>query len=197
MASESQPLAGDLVHAVELLSAVFAERSIRYALIGGLATTMRGRPRFTQDVDVLLEVPQLAFAPLLDDLSSRGFTLDVASVVRQFMQDHFTAFRYGTVRIDWLQPVLPLYARTLADATEMPWTAGHSLRVATAEGLILTKLIAFRAQDQADIATLLAANQADIDLALIRREWQPYAALEPARTAWLDATLDRILPTKR
>jgi hypothetical protein len=37
------------------------------------------------------------------------------------------------------------------------WGVGHSLRVATAEGLILTKLIAFRDQDQADIVTLLAA----------------------------------------
>ena len=151
MAAESQPLAGDLIRAVEVLSEVLADRSIRYALVGGLATTMRGRPRFTLDVDILLEVPQLSLAPLLEDLSRRGFTLDVATVVREFVRDHLTAFRFGTVRIDWLKPMLPLYSRALADATELPWKEGHTLRVATAEGLILTKLVAFRQQDQADI----------------------------------------------
>lgn len=196
MATDSQPLAGDLIQAVEQLSETFAGRSIQYALVGGLATTMRARPRFTQDVDVLLEVPQLVLAPLLDDLSRRGFTLNVATVVREYVHDHLTAFRFGTVRIDWLKPVLPLYSHVLAAATELPWTAGHRLRVATAEGLILTKMIAFRQQDQADIATLLAANQADIDVELIRREWQPYAALEPARTAWLEATFAGILRAK-
>src|SRR5687767_8721762 len=110
MAAESQPLAGDLIRAVEVLSEVLADRSIRYALVGGLATTMRGRPRFTQDVDILLEVPQLSLAPLLEDLSRRGFTLDVATVVREFVRDHLTAFRFGTVRIDWLKPMLPLYS---------------------------------------------------------------------------------------
>ena len=53
-------LSDELVRAVESLSEAFAARSIRHALIGGLAISMRGRPRFTQDVDFLLDVPQLA-----------------------------------------------------------------------------------------------------------------------------------------
>jgi hypothetical protein len=194
MANEREHLAADLIRAVELLSESFKARSIRYALVGGLATMLRGRPRFTQDVDVLLDVPQLALPALLDDLSQRGFTLDVATVVSEFVREHLTMFRYGSVRIDWLKPVLPLYVRTLADASELPWTPGHSLRVATAEGLILTKLVAFREQDQADIVTLFAANRADIDVALIRREWQPFADAEVERTAWLDAAIARLVP---
>ncbi len=193
MPTEANPLAPELIRAVELLSETLANRSIQYALIGGLATMMRGRPRFTQDVDVLLEVPQLALPGLLDELSRQGFTLDLPTVVREFVHDHLTAIRYGAVRVDWLKPVLPLYARALADATELSWTEGHKLRVATAEGLILTKLVAFREQDQADIATLLAANKAELDLELIRREWQPYAASESARTAWLEAAIARVI----
>jgi hypothetical protein len=196
MPTDHDPLATELIRAVELLADTFAERAIRYALVGGLATMMRGRPRFTQDVDVLLEVPQIALPSLLDDLSSRGFTLDVATVVHEFVREHLTAFRFGTVRIDWLKPVLPLYARTLADASELSWTEGHSLRVATAEGLILTKMVAFREQDQADIVTLLAANRDDIDVGLIRQEWQPYAASEATRTAWLEAAIARLVPTR-
>ena len=182
-------LAGDLVAAVEILGEVFENRGVRYALLGGLATMLRGRPRFTQDVDVLLEVPQLALPGLLDELVDRGFSLDRETVIRQFVEQHMTAFRYGVVRIDWLKPVLPLYAHALAAATKLPWGEKHALRVLTPEGLIVTKLVAFRPQDQEDIRTLLAANADEIDADLIRREWAAVAEGEEQRTTWLEAEL--------
>jgi hypothetical protein len=101
------------------------------------------------------------------------------------------SFPFGRVRIDWLKPVLPLYSRTLADATPMEWTVGHTVRVATAEGLILTKMVAFRPQDQIDIETLLTANRDTIDVELIRQEWAPFAEVEVERTAWLEAAIAR------
>jgi hypothetical protein len=59
------------------------------------------------------------------------------------------------------------------------------------EGLILTKMVAFRPQDQMDIATLVTANRDTIDVALIRAEWSPFAATEVERTAWLEAVIAR------
>jgi len=132
MPSEHEILADEAVRAVESLADAFTARSTRYAIVGGMATLMRGRPRFTQDVDVLLEVPQLALPGLLDDLAGRGFTIDMPTVLHEFVYEHMTAFRFGSVRIDWLKPVLPLYARTLADASFLPWTNGRQIRVATA-----------------------------------------------------------------
>jgi hypothetical protein len=79
----------------------------------------------------------------------------------------------------------------LADAQPLEWTEGHTVRVATAEGLILTKMVAFRPQDQVDIETLLTVNRDQIDLNLIRDEWSPFAAMEAERTAWLEAAIDR------
>lgn len=189
MPEPAESLAGDLVTAVETLSEVFAERGIEYALLGGLATMLRGRPRFTQDVDILLSVPQVALPGLLDELTRRGFSLDADTVIREFVQHHMTAFRFGVVRIDWLKPVLPLYAHALAAATSLPWTAGHSLRVLAPEGLIITKMVAFRPQDQEDIRTLIAANASELNVELIRREWATVADGEEQRTAWLEAAL--------
>ena len=74
---------------------------------------LRGHPRFTQAVDVLLDVPQLVLPGLLDELARRGFTFDAATVIREYVQEHLTAFRYGSVRIDWLKPMLPLYAQSV------------------------------------------------------------------------------------
>ncbi len=189
MPEPPESLAGDLVAAVETLSEVFAERGIEYALLGGLATMLRGRPRFTQDVDVLLTVPQVALPGLLDELTRRGFSLNADTVIREFVQHHMTAFRFGVVRIDWLKPVLPLYAHALSAATSLPWTAGHSLRVLAPEGLIVTKMVAFRPQDQEDIRTLIVANAPELDVDLIRREWATVADGEEQRTAWLEAAL--------
>jgi hypothetical protein len=189
MPGDSGSLAGDLIRAVEILGEIFESRGVRYALLGGLATMLRGRPRFTQDVDILLDVPQIALPGLLDALVDRGFSLDRDTVIRQFVQESMTSFRFGVVRIDWLKPVLPLYAHALAAATTLPWTEGHVLRVLTPEGLIVTKLVSFRPQDQEDIRTLLAANRAEIDLDGIRREWAAVSAGEEARSAWLDAEI--------
>jgi hypothetical protein len=191
MPSEHEMLADEVIRAVESLADAFTARSTRYAIVGGLATLMRGRPRFTQDVDVLLEVTQLALPALLDELAGRGFTFDMPTVIHEFVHEHMTAFRFGSVRIDWLKPVLPLYSRTLADASFLTWTNGRQIRVATAEGLILTKMVSFRLQDQADIDTLLIANRHDIDIEFIRREWSTVSVGEEARTAWLEETIKR------
>ena len=108
-----------------------------------------------------------------------------------------TQFRFGPVRIDWLKPMLPLYSNALVGASELTWTEGRTVRVASAEGLILTKMVAFRLQDQVDIVTLLAANRDEIDTAMIRNEWAPYAPTEVERSAWLEGQMARIVPAPR
>jgi hypothetical protein len=193
---DDDPLSSELTLAVEGLADVFSARSVRYAIVGGLATLLRGRPRFTHDVDVLLDVPQVELPGLLDELARRGFAFDRDKVIREYVREHMTVLRFGSVRIDWLKPLLPLYAKALDDASELMWTEGHSLRVATAEGLILTKMVAFRPQDQEDILTLLAANRDEIDLAIIRREWSAVAAGEESRTAWLEDAIARLVPPR-
>ena len=109
-------LSEELLRAVDSLAEAFAARSIRHALIGGLAISMRGRPRLTQDIDFLVDVPQIALPGLLDDLIERGFSLELSVVIKEYVREHITAFSFGSVRIDWLKPVLPFYSRAIADA---------------------------------------------------------------------------------
>jgi hypothetical protein len=51
MGVNTDPLPDEAVRAVVSLAEAFDARSVRYALIGGLAVVLRGRLRFTQDVD--------------------------------------------------------------------------------------------------------------------------------------------------
>lgn len=188
-----RPLGTELFEALERISSTFVEKSIRYALIGGFATLLRGRPRFTQDIDFILDVPQLKLPGLLDALLERGFTLDPVTIIREYVQYGITKFYFGNIRVDWLKPTLPLYARALNDANDVVWENGQILHVATPEGLILTKMLAFRSQDQADIEILISANPT-LDTTVIRSEWDFYADREPERTAWLNAALAKLPP---
>jgi hypothetical protein len=153
---------------------------VPYALIGGIATSYRSRPRGTQDLDWLVQVPALVLPRLLDELHRRGFAFDTQVVIQEWTQHHLAVLAYHGIRVDWLKPVLPLYQHVIDLARPEPWPGG-SIRIASPEGLILTKLVAFRPRDQMDIENLLAANRDQLDLDWIRREWQAVANLDEHR----------------
>jgi hypothetical protein len=145
-----------------------------------MATAFRGFARTTKDIDFLLQVPQLQLPGLLDDLAARGFTCDVATTIREWTQEHMTTLSFRGVRIDWLKPVIPMYQHILDRATDET-RLGRTVRVAAVEGLILTKLLAYRAQDQADIENLVAIHRDTLDLGWIRSEWAAVAAADDPR----------------
>jgi hypothetical protein len=171
MSVEMPALPEHLFHALQEMAAALERLGLRYALIGGMATVYRGRPRFTHDVDFLMEIPQLQLPGLLDELAARGFSFDLQTALREWVREHLTVIYYHGVRVDWLKAVIPLYRDVLAGARPESWLGGV-IRIASAEGLILTKLVAFRGQDVVDIESLLAANRGELDLDFIRRTWQ-------------------------
>ena len=91
-----------------------------------------------------------------------------------------TVLTYHGIRIDWLKAIIPAYQHVLDRATEENWL-DHKIRVASVEGLILLKLLAFRTQDQLDIENLVAAHREHLDLDWIKAEWQTIAPLDDPR----------------
>ena len=164
---------------------------LRYALIGGVATGFRSQPRFTQDLDFLLEVPQLILPALLEHLHERGFSFDLQTAIREWTTEHLTVLSFHGVRIDWLKPLIPLYQHVIDRAKPEPWL-GRSIRIASPEGLILTKLVAFRGQDQVDIENLLAANRGQLDVDWIHGEWQTVAGPDDPRTQRFNEMVARL-----
>jgi predicted nucleotidyltransferase len=155
---------------LDRLAQILNERQVAYALIGGLGVVVRGEVRATRDIDLLLQVPQLELPGLLDALVVAGFTLDVTAAIQTWNRDHLLDFTCGSVRVDWLEPVLPAFEHVLARAR---WEQidGRPIRVADAEGLLLLKFIAFRGRDQEDIKAILVANSGRLDLDWLRSEW--------------------------
>ena len=170
-----------ITRALNLLVATLDARSIRYAIIGGIAAIQYARVRATDDIDVLLTVPQIAMPAMFEALKSGGFTVDVATNMLELRDGGITTIRFADVLVDIMRPLLPVYSHVLDRAvpTEI---LGQTVRVGSAEGLIILKLIAFRPQDQSDIKELLAAYHGRLDLDFIRREFSTVA--EPNDPRW-------------
>jgi len=160
----------------------------KYALIGGLAVSVRGRPRSTKDADFIVDCPALKLAGLFEDMNALGFELDVLTAIRKWQTDRLLIMFADEVRVDWMYPDLEVYRAVLKTAESLDWDDG-TLNVATAEGLILCKMIAFRDQDKFDIRTLIDSNPDRLDIEFIRSQWSFFANGEPERTAWLEAQL--------
>ncbi len=158
------------------LARVLNDRHVNYALIGGLGVALRGPIRATGDIDLLIKIPQLDLPGVLEALVGKGFDLDVMQAIAVWNRDHLLDFARGSVRVDWLKPVLPAFEHILSRA-RWEHIGDCPVRAADAEGLILLKLIAFRPRDQEDIKGMLAANGAALDLAWIRSESSQLAGL--------------------
>ena len=180
MANDSPISVEDLHQGLTLAAAALAHYHVPYALIGGVATGYRSQPRFTKDLDFLLNVPQLVLPQLLEDLKRRGFEFDTLDTIREWTQHHMVMLSFHGIRVDWLQSVIPAYVHVLDHATEETWL-NQPIRIASAEGLILLKLLAFRPQDQVDIQNLVAAQRDSLDLDWIRAEWQTVMSLDDPR----------------
>lgn len=188
-ADNSLPPSGStLQRAFEALVSTLNERGVRYAIIGGLATIQHTRVRSTDDIDALVNVPQIALPGLFESLVNRGFTIDLAKSVREFRDDGLTTIRFGDVLVDLMRPVLPAYAHVLERAADA-MIFGRKVPVSAAEGLIVMKLIALRPQDEADVLDLLVSYGADIDVGFIRSEIDAVMPADDPRRAKLEALI--------
>jgi Nucleotidyl transferase AbiEii toxin, Type IV TA system len=184
MAADATISERDLLDGLAATAETLNALHVQYCVIGGMAAGHRSQPRFTKDLDFLLKVPQIQLPTVLESLRNRGFDFDLATTIREWTQEHMTTLRYRGIRVDWLKPVIPLYQHVLDRATEETWL-DRPIRVASAEGLILIKLLAYRTQDRLDIENLVAAHRDILDLAWIRSEWETVATADDPRMVWL------------
>jgi predicted nucleotidyltransferase len=173
--NESLPPGGQtLRRAFEELITTFDDKKVRYAIIGGIATIQHTRVRTTDDIDALLTAPQISLPALFEALKARGFTIDVVKSIREFRDEGLTTIQFADVIIDLMRPLLPAYSHVLDHAITAE-ILGKTVKVSSAEGLIVMKMIAMRPQDEADIRELLAAYLDRLDLEYIRRELDTFS----------------------
>ena len=150
--------------ALQAVVRMLDHHAIDYALIGGLAVSLRSSQRLTEDVDFIIESDHAQALALLRSASE--FNLEpmfdmAAEVLEKSALLPLSECTTGT-GID-LALGLTGYDQLVIDRATECWLDEQRVFVATAEDLLLMKVIANRDRDQQDIRMLIEGKQEIID----------------------------------
>lgn len=183
--------------ALAAICSELAQRGCRFALVGGLAVSVRAEVRFTRDVDLVVLVADDAEAESLTyHLRSAGYSA-VASV------EHETQHRLSTVRlmspsgvkVDLLFASSGIEPEIVGRATPIDLGSAGRVPVAGAEELLAMKVLSMtdtRLQDRIDAQRLLQFTP-DLSLDRVREHLSRIKARGYAREQDLEAKLALVL----
>lgn len=140
--------------ALRALEDFFEEHGLRYAVIGGLANTVWGRPRLTYDADVKVLLGDMGideFGVLVGQRFSFRRPDAVAFAQRNYV---LLVHLSNTVPADLMIGLLPYEELAVQRAIDLE-IEGVILPVCPAEDLIIHKAISERTRDWADIEGIL------------------------------------------
>jgi hypothetical protein len=161
----ASPVESALRRAVADLDAL----KVRWALIGGLAISIRSVPRFTKDLDFAIAVANDSEAEdVVHQLHGRGYR--PAEVLEQEYLKRLSGVRLersgSDVIVDLLFASSGIENEVVTSATRLEVLPQLSAPVATTGHLIALKTLAGRNQDLTDLGSLIpAASTADLDVA--------------------------------
>lgn len=176
------------LEAVDLVSALLDDADIDYAVVGGLAVAAWGRPRWTHDLDLMLE-PDRAIRALrvLEDAGFETEETDPLWLFKAWTEEVIVDLIFCTVGQIY-------YDRQMSARTAETDLLGRRLRVVAPEDLIVIKAAAFQEDSPYhwfDALTVLARQDLDWDYLLARAQQQPRRVL--ALLVWADS-LDVAVP---
>ena len=144
-------------------------------IIGGVAASVLGRPRLTQDVDALAVLPEadwaeaIRLAPQFNILPRIDNALQFAKRSRVLLMRHTTS----GIDVDLTFGELPFERAAVANC-ENHDVGGIRVRLPRVEDLLVMKAIARRPKDVEDLQGLLAAHP-ELDVASARRWIREFA----------------------
>jgi hypothetical protein len=155
-----RPIQQTLADAVELL------RSWRlsFALIGGLATSLRGQPRVTADVDIVTAAGIDDALRLARGLGTTKFRPLFADVEEVILTSFLLPLRHRStnVKVD-IAVGLTGFEQSVVARAEVRRIGDCDVPIATAEDLLIMKALAGRPQDDQDLEGLVISQGKNLD----------------------------------
>lgn len=158
----------DQLKALSEIQAFLEENNLTYFVIGGLANSVWGRPRFTRDADVKVLPAERTIAEIVAQVGER-FRFRVADPLSFALATFVVPIYAGNgIDIDIGLGFLP-YEELAATNAVTASLESVSFRVCTAEDLIIHKAISERPVDWRDIEGVLAKQAKTLDQDYIER----------------------------
>jgi len=145
---------------------------IPYMVIGGQAVLVHGEPRLTRDIDITLGADSSALTRVLDLAKIIGLTPTVREV-EEFVQKTNVlplSDQPSAIRVDLIFSFTPYEAQAIRRAISLR-VLDTPVRFATAEDLIIHKLVAGRPRDLEDVRGVVT-RQKHLDETYLKH-WLP------------------------
>ena len=146
------------------LDAFLGGHEVPFAVIGGIAVAIRGEPRFTADIDVVVGIDRDAAVELLRSVARSAFE-PLFPGAEDVVRDAFLLplrHRVTQIKVDIAVGATGFEQQVIRRApTES--LGGLSVRVATSEDLLLMKALAGRPRDAEDARGIVSRQVGGID----------------------------------
>jgi hypothetical protein len=175
-----------LIQLINTVSRYLRQENIPHCLVGGLSVAIWGRPRATEDVDLLVDLTEDAVPAFHAYLEGHGVRMDRDKAVRAIREGKGFPL-YDTWSIHWVDvktPERPIDRETLERATTID-LAEEPVPIATPEDVILHKLLARRDQDIVDARSIVLRKETGLDLDYLANR---------VRTLGIAAQWDKVRP---
>jgi predicted nucleotidyltransferase len=153
-------IARSLLETLKSLCRILEDARVDHCLIGGLAVGILGKPRATEDIDMLVLIDEAQMPSLMSRLREH------LKVIREGHVMHFpeatiwrtvigspTGEEGDVVVVDFLAADADVYRKAVLDPIKLEFE-GVTIKVARPEHLITMKQMSGRPQDLLDIASL-------------------------------------------
>ena len=152
----------DLIDSVITFQNFMEKEGISAMVIGGIAVAVWGEPRLTRDIDMKVLVPR----------ENRGQLLAILRALTPLQEDSDESFRHlglaffrdpNGVRIDVMLADTIFDETAIERARDFDFSPGKSIRVCTAEDLIIYKMLSTRAKDRGDVESIVQKQGDTLD----------------------------------
>lgn len=128
---------------------------------GALAQNVWGIPRTSGDIDILMVCPAIRIPALVEDLrKGASAQVELAGALESLRKEYVLRCLCGPIPCELFVPNLPYHSAVLARAVLRPILGVADVQVATAEDIIVLKVLFDRDQDWADIEGILIRQAA-------------------------------------
>lgn len=169
-------------HLLEPLSALerlMKKASSPWMVIGGVAASLLGKPRFTADVDVVVLIDDKDISDLLKSAEKFGVRSRIANPIEFAKKNRVLLLHHikSAINIDISLALLPFEKNALKNRIRHK-VGNLTFYLPIPEDLIIFKAVSHRPQDMVDIQEIVR-NNARLDVRYIRRMVDEFAdALE-------------------
>ena len=162
------PLSSTILDALEAFVTLLDDEKVPNAVIGAVGVCLVAQPRFTTDIDSVVWIDRNRWEALIESAARHGFSFRANEPIAFAIKTRVLLLTHEAsgVGIDVSLGALPFEREMINRASAVP-LRDITVNVATPEDLIITKAVAGRPKDIADIELIVNVTK-ELDLQRIR-----------------------------